>query len=244
MTILRLKSLKRALLAVVVIILSLFGISSFELSKLESVKTFTENYFVISAVRILGSLPPIESPLYRLKVVSPAKLIKSSDGEVTVTLEELFSELEEIINRQDQQLGHTSYSVELSLSSESFRVIPSDTLYFPVLEGHTEHFLISPTSVGIKKLLLKSQIVGGSNPLDKRTFTPDLMQTRTITVGVIESPTIIGLSEKTLNAIQIISLSIGFPSLLLLLINLLISSRKKKLEEREKQKSKIILPIW
>jgi len=226
-----------------VLLAMIFGATYYQLSIIDSANIYSDDEFIFSGLVILEPTGRITKPIripvevYKLKVESPAKLSRLSDGVIKVIVEELYWKPNEEIK--------PSYAIIVELTSESFTVNPSYPVHFPLTEGHTEYFVFSPNTVGNRKLLLKSHVdgpKGAARPKDVPIWIPTISQTEIISVEVIEPPTIFGLDEKTLKTIQSISLSIGLPSLLLLVVNLFISRRKKK-KDNEDKRSRIILPL-
>lgn len=221
-----------------VLIVMIFGAAYYQLSIIKSANIYSEDEFIFSRIIIRRSpAGHIPVQIYKLKVESPAKLSRLSDGVIKVILEELYWKANGKID--------PSYAITVELISKSFTVNPSHSVRFPLMEGHTKYFVFTPNTVGNRKLLLKSHVDGpkGVVPLGGVSIgIPTTLQTKIISVEVIEPPTIFGLTEKTLKGVQFISLSIGFPSLLLLVVNLFISRRKEKKDNKEKR-SRIILPL-
>ncbi len=239
------KSANILLSCLLVPIVMIFGATYYQLSMIKSANIYSEGEFIFSDLPVIlkttGDIVPqiriLPMKIYTLKVESPAKLSRLSDGVIKVILEELYWKADEEID--------PSYAITVELTSKSFTVNPSHSVRFPFTEGHAEYFVFSPNTVGNRKLLLKSHVDGPKGFVrmgDVLVRIPTTLQTEIISVEVIEPPTIFRLTEKTLKGIRSISLSIGLPGLLLLVVNLFISRRKKKKDNKEKR-SRIILPL-
>ena len=128
------------------------------------------------------------------------------------------------------------FEVSLRLISPSVTITPSEIVLLPYSCGNSRTFVITPRKTGKLLLLLQSSV--GNVDLDKlnsQSLTESILE-----VLVLESPVIMGLPQKTLDNIRLLSVVVGLPSLLTIFVNFLIRTRRKRREEemRKAQKPK------
>ena len=167
--------------------------------------------------------------------VAPSPLLEDSDAAITVAVSQVAF---------PPPSGHVVVRVE----SESLKIVPSDSRSLDLVVGRLAQYVATPKGRGEKKLRVYAQYIEPMQTVGAgvlRIPIPSIPQPeyeRIVGVEVQERPTFWGLSKEVLSTIQLASVVLGFPSLLLLFTTRFLDHRKQKKKEEDDSKPKIILP--
>lgn len=166
--------------------------------------------------RLLGPPPDLRYTVDFTVTVCPTPMMDDSDAIVSVVISSVTTPSPE---------GHLSVQIK----SESFAVVPSESRLVRI--GETASYVITPRGKGKKKLLIYAKWFPealGHGISETQLVSPAqsfLEFERVIDVSV--KPTFWGLSDQALSIMQVVSVILGLPSIVLLFLTRWLDSRKK-----------------
>lgn len=179
----------------------------------------------------------------QLKVDNPKQIIMGNDAEIVVRLDNLPNFL---MDKLFPKVKEGAF-IETELQTESFKVVPAHKLEIPLQVGEFEKFLITPNSVGKKKLHLRSNFkIPGIQNFSAGHFRMRT-DTKTIDIEVLSPDSVYGVwwwIWKYGRYVPIFLFSSGgiykFVDLVIKLFRHIKNKKAKKKEEKEQPR--IILP--
>jgi hypothetical protein len=152
---------------------------------------------------------------YNIEINYPETLEIQNDAEISVKVLET--------NRKKNSLS----LIDITFTSNSFKITPKNKLSIGLRNNAKESIVITAKDIGNKKIHVHSKYLKNTNNI--------------IIIDVIDKKTFIGITENNLNLINKISIILGFPSLLLLIIDKILTHRQN-IKKEEKDKVKIYIP--
>jgi len=173
----------------------------------------------------------IEQPAYELEIRHKNTIYINSDDFLALSVKNLGP----IFTNINRSMDDPFISVELK--SNSFVFHENSNFRMPAKIGYETLKVFTPKLTGENRLITVNSYI--SNEKEKRPDS-DVKHTQTVKVEVLPEILILGLSEKQIKGIQMISGTIGIPSLILLFATYWINRRKK--QKPDEEKSPIIIP--
>ena len=191
--------------------------------------------------------------LYQLSFTYPPAVFLNEDAEIELSnvylSPAILDALKPILNepldpefgklpdnlRRSLKLQEIDASVELV--SRSFLIDPAGPVKFPLVGGSKLSFVGHPQELGVRKILVRSSINPGFIEALRGVAQFD-HNDLTLSINVMPERTILGLTGAQLQAIQIVTSSIGFPALALAGLTIFREIRKERRGSRAKSPKK------
>lgn len=210
----------------------------------------TQDYRIRPSTPSSGNSPvqfvPVGS-LYQLSFSYPPAIFLNEDAEIELSnvylspeilaalkptlTEPLTPELGGLSEGLRRSLKVQGIDATVELSSRSFLIDPSGPMKFPLVGGTNLRFVISPQKLGVRKILVRSNINPGVIKALEGVAHFD-HQDLTLSINVMPEKEVLGLTGAQLQFIQIITSAIGFPALALAGLTILREARRGKTEGR------------